>query len=749
MGVYSKSEAYVPDLKRNAYDGSHQNNLTGRLGYLIPCLCMETLPGDTFRINAAYGLRFMPTAFPLQTKLKAHVDFFYVRDRNLWKGWKNYITGIGPHDGFPVLSREEKLKQIQTGVLGDYLGLPSTICGKGTIAGYGSFFAPYGSRISSPSNIAPNSIFHIHIGPNSSGRTLNNTTHGTSSPLFIALTTYQQFGSSPLQVDLASLPTAVYSDGDVLPYIPFSTGTTTLYNLVHGSFSDTYGRSGYKCYCAFFNPNDMSSDSLGIDCYNTTYDLDKLASDVLKFENGRVYIDYRGTSIDPSLPYLICLYLMSDDSSRFCEIPYLFSPENVLNKYQVYTNSDFPMFSVVIGDNSTILEASNVLSDVPFDISALPFRAYEQIYNSFYRDSRNNPLYVDGVFDPNRFLPNDKGGEDSTPYRLYKRNWEQDFLTTALTSPQYGPAPLVGLTSSGVATFADVDGNLVTSKLSVDDDGDTVVGFSTTRDSNVNQTLVKLASSGISINDLRGVNSLQRYLEAKYRIGLRYKDQIKAHTGVTIAEDVLDMPEFIGSITQTVDVSQINQTSPNGDDPLGSYAGQLSCVGGRENGFQKYCDEHGYIIGILSVVPVPCYSQLLPKYFLKTYENLDYFSPEFNHLGFQPIKYNEVCPFQALSNGVNLNSTFGYQRAWYDYLQFTDEVHGQFRTTLNNFLMCRVFETVPSLNPDFLTVDPDSINDVFTVNEVNGEPVDTFLGQIHFDITMMRQISRFGTPRLE
>lgn len=749
MGVYSKSEAYVPDLKRNAYDGNFQNNLTGRLGYLIPCICKETLPGDTFRINAAYGLRFMPTAFPIQTKLKAHVDFFYVRNRNLWKGWKNYITGVGPHDGFPVLSREEKLKQIQTGQLGDYLGLPSTICGKGTISGYGTFFAPYGSSIGADSTIASNSIFEIHIGSSSSGRTLNNTTYGTSSPMFIALTTYQQFGSNPLQIDLGSLPIAVNSDGDELPYIPFTTETTGLYNLVHGSFSDAQGRSGFKCYCAFFNPNDMSSGTSGIDCYNTTYPFDKLASSVLKFDNGRVYIDYRGTPIDPSVSYLFCLYLMNDDSTLFCPIPNPFSVEKVLNKYDVYVSSDFPMYSVVIGDNSTILEASNVLSDVPFDISALPFRAYEQIYNSFYRDSRNNPLYVDGVFDPNRFIPNENGGVDSTAYRLYKRNWEQDFLTTALTSPQYGPAPLVGLTSSGVATFADVDGNIVTSKLSVDDDGDTVVGFSTTRDSNVNQTLVKLASSGISINDLRGVNSLQRYLEAKYRIGLRYKDQIKAHTGVTIAEDVLDMPEFIGSITQTVDVSQINQTTPSGDDPLGSYAGQLSCVGGRENGFQKYCDEHGFIIGILSVVPVPCYSQLLPKYFLKTYENLDYFSPEFNHLGFQPIKYNEVCPFQALSNGVNLNSTFGYQRAWYDYLQFTDEVHGQFRTTLNNFLMCRVFETVPSLNPDFLTVDPDSLNDVFTVNEVNGEPVDTFLGQIHFDITMMRQIARFGVPRLE
>lgn len=748
MGVYSKSEAYVPDLKRNAYDGSHQNNLTGRLGYLTPCLCIETLPGDTFRINAAYGLRFMPTAFPLQTKIKAHVEFFYVRNRNLWKGWKNYITGIGPHDGFPVLSREEKLKQIQTGSLGDYLGLPSTIVGDSTKIGKGGFAYPYAFDNSGTYS------FRLRVGDSTTYRDISND----GVVRLMALVDYNTISSSSLgstYTEIGNFPTAETSDGRVLPYISFVPDVPQGFlDLVTNGYTDEDGNL-YELHITFCKIEDINTIN-GVDTFSVGFDRDVYSKHLFIFDNGRLFIN---TSVIPSdvgsSSPLMCMYLYSSTLNKSHYIPYhnvsvgsLDTFENI-NTIEIPYSSYESIYELTPTNDNHVYEATDLLDDVPFDISALPFRAYEQIYNSFYRDSRNNPLYVNGVFDPNRFIPNENGGEDSTAYRLYKRNWEQDFLTTALTSPQYGPAPLVGLSSSGVATFADVDGNIVTSKLSVDDDGDTVVGFSTTRDSNVNQTLVKLASSGISINDLRGVNSLQRYLEAKYRIGLRYKDQIKAHTGVTIAEDVLDMPEFIGSITQTVDVSQINQTTPSGNDPLGSYAGQLSCVGGRENGFQKYCDENGYIIGILSVVPVPCYSQLLPKHFLKTYDNLDYFSPEFNHLGFQPIKYSEVCPLQAINQGVNLNSTFGYQRAWYDYLQFTDEVHGQFRTTLNNFLMCRVFDTVPSLNPDFLTVDPDSMNDVFTVNEVNGEPVDTFLGQIHFDITMMRQIARFGTPRLE
>lgn len=205
-----------------------------------------------------------------------------------------------------------------------------------------------------------------------------------------------------------------------------------------------------------------------------------------------------------------------------------------------------------------------------------------------------------------------------------------------------------------------------------------------------------------------------------------------------------------------VNVDQINQTAPTGSDPLGSYAGQLSAMGSSNGSISHYFDEPGLVMAIVSVVPVPCYSQLLSKHFTKINDALEYYFSEFAHLGYQAIPYREVCPLQARKNNVPLDRTFGYQRPWYDYISATDEIHGQFRTDLNNFILSRVFQTVPSLNEKFLTVRPESLNNIFTVNEIPDPeddtkmiPVDPILGQIHFDIVMQRPIPRFGVPRLE
>lgn len=746
MGVFSKNNGPEQKVARNPYDNSFQNNLTLKMGYMYPCLCLPTLPGDTHEIDTSFGLRFMPTAFPLQTKMKAYIDFFYVRNRNLYDGFKDWLTGVGNPKEPPRLSVSEATEQMRTGSLGDYLGLPSTIVGEGNVVSSSTPLIPTFESISdnfmsdfqykilyngSPSSV-PSSynskglppFFVSWFGtPISDGVPHSFVTLKDSSlrlfpqKVVNGFTYYQlpdaMFGSFlPKILDTSSSYVLGVSRSDDIVRVPSSGTPSSVTVTVH--------------FGSFLSPSTGSTEAFFIDT-----------------ENSHVYL--RSTYSSPS-EALYFITLANLDFRLSSSSPAQYSLEGSADEL-LSSLGDLVVTAKDLAYN--VVEAMDVLGEAPLSISALPFRAYEQIYNSFYRDDRNNPLYVDGVFNPNVFLPTTAGGVDNTPYRLHKRNWEQDFLTTALPSPQFGQAPLVGLTSSGVATFADSDGNEYTSQLSVGDDGDTVVGFSTTGSSAVNRSLVQLAQSGISINDLRGVNSLQRYLEAKYRKGLRYRDQMSSIFGVDIKEDVLDMPEFIGSVSQRIDVSQINQTSAATDDsPLGSFAGQLSAVGGGRK-IRKYCDEHGFIIGILSVVPVPCYSQLLPKHFTKLHDPLEYWAPQFNHIGFQPIKYDEVCPLQAENANIPLGRTFGYQRSWYEYLSRVDEVHGQFRTTLNNFVLSRVYNTVPSLNEEFLTVDPDSLNDVFTVNVVDGEPVDPILGQIHFNITSMRPIPRFGVPRLE
>lgn len=380
-------------------------------------------------------------------------------------------------------------------------------------------------------------------------------------------------------------------------------------------------------------------------------------------------------------------------------------------------------------------------------VSSLPLRAYEFIYNAFYRDSRNNPFMIDGVPEYNKYLKSDDGGVETNEISFYRRNWEADHLTTACTTPQLGDAPLIGITASGVASFKDVDGvthevQLITSP----DDGDTITSWKTSDVPNsVQRTLVNLATSGVSISDFRNVNALQRWLELNLRAGIRYKDVIQERWGMNTRFDDALLPEFLGGFSTSIDVNMISNTNGDGKAALGDYAGQGSCFGKLNHNISCVCDEPGFIIGIASITPTPVYSQLLPKHFLKS-NVLDYFQPEFGNISLQPITYSHVCPVEAKRSGLDFGTVFGYQRAWWEYLSSTDEVHGLFRGNLRNFLVNRVFSVPPALNPDFLAVDPETVNDIFVVDQSVTDP---FLGQFRFDVSMKRPIPRYGIPQIE
>lgn len=714
-GPFSKNAGPEPKTKRDTHDLSFQNNSTYKFGYLYPCMCCEVSAGDSWHIDPAFGLRFLPTYFPLQTKMKAKIDFFYVRFRNLWTDWMNYRYGTGNPGSFPVLSPAEALEQSKTGSLGDYLGLPTTLVGDNINIVNGSITSYMSERfgLSAGNFQYPGTDTYRSFMSTSSGK------------IFIqALTKDAKYNLTDTSESIATC-----SVRELLSQPLISTSNGQYYSINTSSKLAIPTNDNYNaCSVIYSSGKGWSNGSSDFNIHPDSNTWVILSDKSIGVKKG--YIEAA------NLDDFIVLFLYNVDGNL--------SSGNLDYSYNLI-NASYNLFKVV--------EATDVFKEIPYSINALPFRAYEQIYNAFYRDDRNNPYMVNGVYDPNVFIPTKGSGVDDNKYRLRKRNWEQDFLTSAVSSPQYGNAPLVGITSTGSATFKLDDGTEVTSQLEVSKDGETITGFSTTPDAGVNKQLINLASEGISINDLRGVNSMQRYLENCLRRGLRYRDQMMAHRGIDVRYDELDMPEFIGSIVQNVDVSQVNQTSAGDSDPLGSYAGQLSAVGGGST-LHHYCDEDGVLLGILSVVPVPSYSQLLPKLFTKVNEPLEYYMPEFQNLGMQAIPYREVCPLQAANSGVSLDSTFGYNRAWYDYMQHQDEIHGQFRTTLHNYVMARVFNSVPSLNEEFLTVDPSQLNDVFSVSEVtldDGTKVhlDTILGQIHFKISVERQIKRYAIPSLE
>lgn len=714
MGVFSKNDVPEPQVKRNSYDLSFQNNLTLKFGTLYPCFCKEVIPGDSFKIDTSFLLRFMPTSFPLMTKIRADIHLFYCRYRTLFEGFPNLICNNNPYDTevMPYLSREEQLLQMQTGSLGDYLGVPSTIVGANS--------KEYVQRESAFAR--SDGKDKLIVNPNTLGSDVLQIYHGSAAPTGFFEFPYNGFLICPY---FSQLPAFDIYRGQTISF------------QVESPSADTLHYDGLSFYLMRVSHFSSEPDVQFPQRYEQVV-LSKGIVQVNEAKDNIIYVDFNVDKTFNTVKPKSFLALVA-------------VPDSV-DDYVVETDALLgALVENVFIRNNNVIEAYEVYSGeskrLPFTLNALPFRAYESIYNSFYRDERNNPYILSGLPAINQYIPSKKGGEDRHHYPLRKRNWEQDFLTSALPSPQMGAAPLVGLSSTGVATYQSDDGKQYKVELTTADDGDTVTGAKYTSNipNDVARSIVNIATSGISINDLRSVNSLQRWLETNIRRGLKYKDQIMSHFGVDISYAELDMPEFIGGCTQMVDTYQVNQTSAGSEDsPLGSYAGQAAAIGGSKNTINHFCDEHGFIIGILSVVPVPCYSQLLPKHFTKS-QPLDYFFPEFGHIGMQPIPMREVSPYQSDLYGIPQSQTFGYQRAWYDYLASTDEVHGEFRTTMRDFILGRVFDTPPSLNPDFLTVDDRQLNNVFTVNSDG----DVILGQIRFDVTAKRPIPRYGVPRLE
>jgi hypothetical protein len=451
-------------------------------------------------------------------------------------------------------------------------------------------------------------------------------------------------------------------------------------------------------------------------------------NDVGHFPADSFYLKHEGTGVEPTT----FTYLSSSVSSF------------LLNTQVVSVDGTW---TKPVAANCPFYTPDSNLPSVP--LSALPFRAYESYYNAFGRDIRNNPFIVDGKPEYNKYVPSLKGGRDTYKYQLHYANWEPDAYTTALQSPQAGVAPLVGITSLGEATFRDAAGVEYHAQLETADDGDTVTGFqvkSSNAPTDVIRNLIGMATSGISISDFRNVNSLQRFLEIRVRQSPRYKNLVKGLFDVNLDYDELMMPEFLGGISDTIPVYKVTQTTPTEGNPLGSFAGQGSLQSGMRHVIRKYCPEEGYILGVMSVVPAANYSQLLPPHFTRM-NLLDWHFPQFNNISYQPMLYKHLCPYQAYAvSPSNINNVFGYQRAYWDLISSFDEVHGEFRGSMRNFLINRVFDKAPELSKDFLLVNPDHVNDVFAMTSENGDKI---LGSIAFDITKKTTIPRNSIPHIE
>lgn len=741
--IFRKKDAYIDRVNRSTFDLSFVNNLTMKFGAITPVCLLPASFGDSFQINARFNLQLLPTVFPIQTQLYVRLHFVYVRTRTLWEDWMSFFGGdetVTPPwmdvlaDGnTPVRQAQFNIPDdLQTGSLADYLGVPTTITG--------SFGKTLKAEYLPLDLTSP-----INLKNLSRGLLIRPTPPTDVKALLKAIgtTVYTTYFSAA----------AVYpSDGDPktdnsswLSYI-FSTKNYTSElkkgAVLYADFGFNFSESDFGNKIGLFlinNENIILSTTIDAECRlvsGTLYSFTLLKDFTTSQSLTGFLFSFKKEVIVPS-PVIEVIKRPNQDTY------YVKKGATTL----IYPFGSTEWSKPVAENCPFYTNSAEKLPSIP--LSALPFRAYEAYYNAFGRDIRNNPFIVDGKPEYNRYVPSVKGGRDTYKYQLHYANWEPDAYTTALQSPQAGVAPLVGITSLGEATFRDASGAEYHAQLETADDGDTVTGFqvkSSNAPADVVRNLIGMATSGISISDFRNVNSLQRFLEIRVRQSPRYRNLVKGLFDVNLDYDELMMPEFLGGISDTIPVYKVTQTTPTEDNPLGSFAGQGSLQSGMRHVIRKYCPEDGYILGVMSVVPAANYSQLLPPHFTRM-SLLDWHFPQFNNISYQPMLYKHLCPYQAYAvNPANVNEVFGYQRAYWDLIASFDEVHGEFRGSMRNFVINRVFDKAPELSKDFLLVNPDHVNDVFAMTAENGDKI---LGSIAFEITKKTTIPRNSIPHIE
>lgn len=391
-----------------------------------------------------------------------------------------------------------------------------------------------------------------------------------------------------------------------------------------------------------------------------------------------------------------------------------------------------------------IWESGAVSGNGVYQYSALPNRAYQLIYDEYYRDQN-----VQQSLDISKSSGLQSFPETEKLNTLRNRSWEKDYFTSALPwaqrggsvnspvngsiTPNYRPETLIRkndgtLNPDAVGIAANGDAKAVTT-------GGTSPGTFMQLD---NLESVDFGGS-MNINDLRRSIRLQEWLERNARAGSRYIEQILAHFGVKSSDARLQRPEYLGGGKTPVVISEVVSTFQSEAEgiPQGNMAGHGYAVG-NTNQFSRRFEEHGYVLGIISVLPRTAYQQGVPRHFSR-FDKFDYYWPEFANIGEQAVLNKEL--YNDITGAVPNSGTFGYQSRYAEYKHGQSTVHGDFRTNLSYWHWGRIFNSAPSLNESFIKADPS-----FRPFAVEDPDIHHLYCQLYNRVDALRPMPYFGVP---
>jgi hypothetical protein len=397
-------------------------------------------------------------------------------------------------------------------------------------------------------------------------------------------------------------------------------------------------------------------------------------------------------------------------------------------------------------------------------VNALPFRAYNLIFNEWFRDENLQESLK---------VPTGDGPDDLSDYVLVRRGKRHDYFTSCLPWPQKGPGVeisiggMASVHASGTPTFKSVSVsgnhgqlirqpntlggvNTVGSGFDFKDVDFAPNGYTVQGDTGSMMHLdwlspglqVDLSSATpISINDLRQAFQIQKLYERDARGGTRYTEILRSHFGVISPDARLQRPEYLGGSSARISINPVQQTSATNDTtPQGNLAA-FGVVSDSFHGFSKSFVEHGYVFGFVNVRADLTYQQGLNRMWSRQ-GRFDFYWPVLAHLGEQAVLNKEIYAQGTADD----DKVFGYQERYAEYRYYPGQITGKFRSTdpqpLDSWHLAQKFSSLPTLSSQFIQDNPP----VERVIAVQNEP--QFLFDSYIRLKCARPMPVYSVPGL-